>query len=404
MTGPGLERRAAVDDALLLLLLGGEDAVRSASAGDGSQARLVLASVAAAADQGVANGQLDAASVGLWRTDMADALAARGVGSLDVGPWWAAAAAEAGSPTIREPASDGRADAQWWHGAGAVRVPMPCGTAGHVGLWERGELRVEGLDRESEEVLAALGGATCRCGETEAAWAAAGGDLGVLAVATRFDADPCVVSVAELADAEAPRLASVRAWERHRSRSGMEDPDEPVLAAWRARLRRLLLLTLPPHLQRRLVAGVAGRAAARWDGLSEQDRARLTAATAARAVPSLRSALSDAGLLDPSSPDPVVALDLAAQPGEPAVACERDGELLRVRLSVEPGWLASVWGRGLDRHGRGFCLAVTGVTGAGDVGGMWVRFAPATGNSRVETEVVQWENEGSPSGEPPTQE
>lgn len=399
--GPVTSDQPLVDDSVLLWLRAAEDAVRAASDGDATAASGVLAGLGTAADALMTAGQISADVVEGLRADARDALAARGVGGLDLGPWWAAApGAPVASAAAGRPPSP---EADWWWAMPSVRVDMPCGTEGHVGVWEQGVLRVDGLDRESEDVLAALGGATCRCAETEAAWEAGFGDLAILTVAARSDTDPCRVDLRALTEAEAPRLASIRAWERHRERSGTPDPDEPTLTAWRARVRRLLLLTLPVDLQRRLVAGVASTAADRWAQQSPQHRARLTAATGARIVVSLRETLRSAGQWRAGDPDPLVALTLAPSPA-PEVSAEHVGGRLRLRLTLDPAWLSSVWGRGLEQRGGDLCLAVTKVTPSAVEAGVSLRFPPASGNSRVEHEVVQWETEGSPSGESPTQE
>lgn len=392
---------AGPDDALLRLLRAAEDAVIAAAAGRQDDVRRVVAEVRRAAAEARDAGRVDAGALERWQDDVEDALAARGFGAVDLGPWWAASPGpDGGSPA---PDADPAA-APWWWAVPAVRSPMPCGTEGHIAVWWGGELEVAGLDRESEEVLAALGGTSCRCAETHEAWAASSGDVRLLVSAARSTADPCRVGLDALAAAEALRLPAIRAWERHRARSGMDDPADPALAAWWGRVRRLLLLTLPAPLQQRLVAGIADGAARRWSMLSAEGRSILTAATAARVVPVLRASLQDAGVGGDSGAGDLRVEVVLTPAGAPAVAVERSGEHLGIRLEVDAAWLATVWGRGLVAHGGDLCLAVTGVTESSVAGGTSVRWRVAGGNTRVEPQVVQWENERPPTGEPPTQE
>lgn len=290
----------------------------------------------------------------------------------------------------------------------AVRSPMPCGAPEHVGVWEHGAFVVDGLDRESEDVLAALGGTGCRCGDTEAAWDAAVDDLAVLTLAVRTGNDRAAVGLDDLGAAIERRLPAVRAWERHRKRSGLEGagpdgPDDPVLDAWQRRARRLLLLTLSPDLQRRLVATVAHRASERWRSLSPVERARVTAAVTGRAAPYVRAALVGAGVLG-AQDAPLVDIAVGPVGTEPQVEADGTSGDLRVGLTVDAGWLAGVWGRELTLRDGLLCVAVTDVTPDRAAGGLSVRWAGGPGNTRVESEVVQWENAGSPDGEPPTQE
>lgn len=303
----------------------------------------------------------------------------------------------------------------WWAGTPPVDAAMPCGS-GHVGRWGEGELEVADLDTEAEQVLAALGGTACRCADLVRWWAALAEELDVLALGPRSAADQPAMPPEQLRAKEAERRASLDAWRSHRRRlasagaggpAGSEDEHEAssdeVAAAWEQRVGLLWVLTLPPALQRRLVATVAHHAVTSWEGMSPIDRARVAAAVVGRAGPVIRSVLVRSGLVDEDG-SCIVDLRIGGPNTPPELTAELvDGEA-RVAGVLGVDWLAGVWGREVAEVPTGFVLDVTEVTAERVVRGRSVRWRRSDGNTRVEAVVEEWENGDPPSGEPTHQE
>lgn len=94
-------RPPAVDRGALWLHLATEDAVRLANAGDAPGARARVADASRAGDVLVAAGLVDPSVLHAWRDDTADALAARGIGVVELPPWWSSAPRHGSSPPER---------------------------------------------------------------------------------------------------------------------------------------------------------------------------------------------------------------------------------------------------------------------------------------------------------------
>lgn len=262
----------------------------------------------------------------------------------------------------------------WWEGLPALETSGPAGAEDHPLAWRDGELHLLAHpDPDADRALAAFGGDVCPCLDLLDAWEANHRTGSILVVGARRP-DEELASPAAAIDAIAGdlarwrgALASLRADAR-----AAEDGDvldrlatlrSPEEAAAQRRLGGLLLLTLDRRLQHRLQASVAAALADRGGG------AALEAATAARALPSLRS-VGWSSDLD--------AVELGETPS-----------LSASRAVLPPSWVASVWGRGLATAvADHVVLDVTEVTPQGAI----TLVAAAVGKPQVEIRVDQWEN------------
>lgn len=309
----------------------------------------------------------------------------------------------------------------WWSGITPVTAAMPCGS-GHQARWERGELRVEGLDAEAEQVLAALGGTACRCVDLLRAWDGPVDPVEVVLLGPRTPTEPVTVDLGWLQQVHRERQATLTLWAEHRARAVAASPGrgagegpqgagamvatDPAARAWERRMRLLWLLALPGSLQRRLVAAAAHTVERDWDQLDPRDRARVGSAVTGRLRDPLRRALAAAGLSGVGPGELAVAVDVEIGPPAttPHVGAVLDGEAVRLTGQLGVDWLRAVWARDLATMGEGIGLEVTTVTDDQVRRGRWARFELRRGNTQLETVVEEWDNGDPPLGEPSPQE
>jgi len=277
-------------------------------------------------------------------------------------------------------------------------------------------------DAEGELVLAALGGEKAGCVEVAEIWARHTTDLSVLAIGPRGPADEIAVSWEDVAAAtrDGPYFAARRRPGARPSAAALPpmqlaSPARSLAALGAARHRKaqediersrrrttdmLSLLALGYGFQVRLIGQVAAAYAGRLDdqgqrawadggteteGEAEAERGAETQRGAeaqggvraegevsleedtradggVRVRPALVAAI--AGRLAPVAenwlgidPDQLV-VSLHSGPGWGAAELTGHGEERRLRVSVLPGWLASVWACGLALVGRHLVVAV----------------------------------------------
>lgn len=263
---------------------------------------------------------------------------------------------------------------QWWEGMAPLDVPGPEGAGTHRLVWREGRLELEDHpDPEAERAVVALGGERCPCLDVSDAWEDCHRTGAMLVAGRRHGSEVLVPPV------EATRRLTddLRHWRRSvalvmgeaRAAGDVALLDrlavlvEPVERRAARRLGFLLLLGLDPRLSDRLQASVAATMAA------SGRTAGLAAATAARALPALRS-IGWTGTAD----------DITSGP-EPALDADR--------VVLPPAWLGAVWGRGVEGAVPGHL--VVDVVGAHRGGSLEVIVA-GIGKGSFAQSVDRWEN------------
>jgi hypothetical protein len=256
---------------------------------------------------------------------------------------------------------------RWFDCLPSCEAQVPCGRGGHVVRWQAGSLLLpEHADAEAEAVLAALGGEKARCVEVAEAWRRHVADLSVLAVGPRGPDDEIdvtwddVAEAAQAADPGGPRFQVTRPGTARLARPPMHVPNVPPnVAALRQQMRReaerarerradmLSLLALGYGFQVRLAGHVAAAHAA---SPGQAARPALVAAMTGRLAPVAERWLG----IDPGQ----VVASLHGGPGWGSVELTGRGQDRRLRVSLPPGWLASVWACGLALAGRNLVVAV----------------------------------------------
>lgn len=397
------------DRALGALYLDTEAVVGLALDGDLAGARERSVAVHAAARVVAARGA--SAAVARWRSDHELALGLRGVGAVSLDPWWS-------TPPANEPiapeANAADDPGSWWWGIPPATAELPCGGGVHQAEWRDGVLSLaEHLDEEAEQVLAVLGGTSCRCIDLGRAWVAHGADVRLLVVASRGEADPALLDRLAHDRSESVRLRTVRDWERHRDQLS-DDPerlDDPSLAAWRDRLGLHLILSTAPALQRRLSAEVCWWVERRWHDRRFLGGVRpvVDAALAGRARLLLRTSLLQSGA---ATPDTMPAMTVRCLPpgAEPVVVVTDSDDGATIEADLPFDWLRRVWATdaAVLPDGR-LLLQPNQVSPDRIVAGTVVRWVvepagPAErdhGKARVVPVVERWETDPSPMGDPP---
>lgn len=264
---------------------------------------------------------------------------------------------------------------QWWEGMAPLLVAGPEGAGTHRLLWRQGRLELaDHPDPEAERAVVALGGERCPCLDVSDAWEDCHRTGAMLVAGRRHGSEVLVPPV------EATRRLTddLRHWRRSvalvtggaRAAGDVALLNrlavlvEPVELRAARRLGFLLLLGLDPRLSDRLQASVAATLAA--SGRS----GALAAATAARALPALRS-IGWTGAAEDITLGPQPALDTD-------------------RVVLPPEWLPAVWGRGVAGAVPGHL--VVDVVGAHADGSLDVIVA-GIGKGSFARSVDRWEND-----------
>lgn len=373
-----------------------------------ARARSVAVLAAAARLAGVPGAGAAAAR---WRADHDLALGLRGIGAVSLDPWWSTPTTDEASP--REAVTDAVGSAEWWWGIPPAAAELPCGGGVHHAEWRHGVLSLaEHLDEEAEQVLAVLGGTSCRCLDLGRAWVAHGADVRLLVVASRGEDDPAVLDRVVHDRSESTRLRTVRAFERHRHQLSDEpgQAEDPSLAAWRHRVGLHLLLSTAPALQRRLSAEVCWWVEKRWNEgrLLPDARPVAEAALVGRARLLIRTSLLRAQVATPETVPGLLVRCLP--PGADAVIVATEsavGPTIEAALPFD--WLRRAWATDAAVLPDGRLLLQPDQVEpdrvvAGDVV-KWVTEPAGSGadhgKARVVPVVERWENDPSPQGDPP---